>query len=83
MEIIVPIKGTQARITVIEGNKEVGDFLAFCDENPVVAVDTETTGLELFKDDFRVRTIQVGTPREAFVLPVEEYPSQVELFKTP
>ena len=81
MEIIVPIKGTQAKITVIEGNKEVGDFLAFCDESPVVAVDTETTGLELFKDDFRVRTIQVGTPREAWVLPVEELEDLVPIFK--
>ena len=36
------------------------------------AVDTETTGLEIFADDFRCRLIQFGDRQRAFVLDLEE-----------
>ncbi|WP_030855203.1 DNA polymerase [Streptomyces sp. NRRL S-475] len=33
-----------------------------------LALDTETTGLDIFSDRFRMRTVQFGTAREAFVI---------------
>ncbi|GGM48276.1 hypothetical protein GCM10012275_19130 [Longimycelium tulufanense] len=36
-----------------------------------VAVDTETTGLNYWTDDFRMRLVQFGTARTVWVLPVD------------
>ena len=38
---------------------------------PVVAVDTETTGLDIYSDTFACRLVQFGTQDEAWVVPVE------------
>lgn len=39
----------------------------------VIALDTETTGLDIYNPDFRLRTIQLGNPNTAYVFPVEIY----------
>ncbi|MFI2212993.1 DNA polymerase [Streptomyces sp. NPDC020141] len=39
-----------------------------------VSYDTETTGLNTFSPGFRIRTVQFGTPDEAWVLQVEKGP---------
>lgn len=41
----------------------------------MVAVDTETTGLDSYSREFRLRTIQFGNPEEAYVLLVERDPA--------
>lgn len=40
-------------------------------EGQPLAVDTETTGLDIFSDEFRCRTLQVGHGTEAWVIPLE------------
>lgn len=75
IEITQSISGHTAVINVLEN----GDDLDVLDEwlsqhrGEWLAVDTETTGLDIFSDDFRVRTIQVGIGLEAWVIPVEKF----------
>lgn len=75
IEITQSISDHTAVINVLEN----GDDIDVLDEwlsqhrGEWLAVDTETTGLDIFSDDFRVRTIQVGIGLEAWVIPVEKF----------
>lgn len=37
-----------------------------------LGIDTETTGTEQYRDDFKVRTVQLSNADEAFVVPLDE-----------
>lgn len=72
-----PFKGHTAKIYVCECLADfVHDFTDWFNlrkqDTEVFAVDTETTGLDIFSEGFKVRTIQIGTGLEAWVIPVEE-----------
>lgn len=58
------------------------DFLAFRDfiraHSNCLAVDTETTGLDIYSDTFQCRLVQFGTQDESWVIPVEFYDSRFE-----
>jgi DNA polymerase I-like protein with 3'-5' exonuclease and polymerase domains len=41
-----------------------------------LAVDTETTGLDIYSDDHRLRLIALATPLEAFVFPYELFAAE-------
>lgn len=71
IEIIQPVADTDRTIYVVEDYGETTEFLAWIGNQDVVAVDTETTGLDLFSEEFRVRLVQFGTGTEAWVIPVE------------
>src|SRR5699024_12369134 len=71
IEITQEVAGVDRVINVIEEYGEVTEFLAWAGNQESVAVDTETTGLDLFSDTFRVRLVQFGTQTEAWVIPVE------------
>ena len=68
------VAGREATINVVENGNDYHDFLTWVADNADswFACDTETTGLDLFGPEFRVRTIQLGIGLEAWVLPVEE-----------
>lgn len=66
--------GREAIIKVLENEAyDLDELYHWLAERPnaVLAVDTETTGLETFSDGFKVRTVQIGIGLEAWVLPVE------------
>ena len=67
------VAGHEARIRVAQTREELSEFWEWLEsqEGPV-AVDTETTGLDIFSDGFSVRTIQAGVGLEAWVIPVSE-----------
>ncbi|WP_339016827.1 DNA polymerase [Corynebacterium hesseae] len=46
-----------------------------------LAVDTETTGLDIFSEDFRCRAIQFGHGLEAWVILVDELPVTLDTLK--
>lgn len=71
IEITHAVAGVDRKIYVVEDYGEVTEFLAWVGNQEVVAVDTETTGLDIFSDDYRVRLVQFGTSHEAWVIPVE------------
>lgn len=65
--------GRTATIKVVESREELDQFWDWhAKQDSRLAVDTETTGLEIFSEGFRVRTIQIGVSLEAWVIPVEE-----------
>lgn len=65
----------EAVIKVPEKQTDYAQFLTWLDSHPNdwLAVDTETTGLDIFSDEFKVRTIQVGIGLEAWVLHCEDW----------
>lgn len=66
-------------VHVVSSTADTGMFLDWIDRQNAVAVDTETTGLDLFSDTFRVRAIQFGNTTEAWVLLVDADPGLVEV----
>lgn len=53
--------------------EDLREFSAWCSafSNRVIAVDSETTGLDVYVPGFRVRTVQFGLPNNGWVIPVE------------
>ena len=83
IEITQAVPGHTAVIRVPETEEELPQFWEWLNsqKGQRLAVDTETTGLDIFSPGFRVRTIQVGVGLEAWVIPVEELsigPQEVE-----
>lgn len=67
------VAGQPAEIRVVETQQDVETLLDWLDTvDYPVAADTETTGLDVFKPGFRVRTVQIGDSNLAWVVPVEE-----------
>ena len=46
-----------------------------------MAFDTETTGLDIYGEDYRVRLVQLGTQDEAFVFVVEDRPEVMDVVR--
>ena len=74
IEIAQEVAGNTATIKVLESRDELPALEEWLEANTSArfAVDTETTGLDIFSPGFRVRTIQIGVRLEAWVIPVEE-----------
>lgn len=73
IEITQAVAGRTATIKVVEDREELDQFWSWLEkQDSRLAVDTETTGLEIFSEGFKVRTIQIGVSLEAWVIPVEE-----------
>jgi len=67
------IKSQPVTIYQVEGEDDLRDFRQWAADNRrALALDTETTGLDIFSPTFRVRTVQFGTRDEAYVIPVEK-----------
>ena len=58
-------------INVVESADDLEPFMQFIETNRVLAVDSETTGLDTYSDTFRLRVVQFGTHNNAWVVPVE------------
>ena len=73
-EITQAVAGRTATIKVVETRDELGLVWEWLDNcaGSTFAVDTETTGLEIFSSEFKVRTVQIGVRLESWVIPVEE-----------
>lgn len=74
IEITQEVAGNTATIKVLESRDDLPALEEWLEANTGArfAVDTETTGLDIFSPGFRVRTIQIGVRLEAWVIPVEE-----------
>lgn len=68
------VDGSLVQIQVLETEDDLDSlYVWFRDRGASVGVDSETTGLDIFSDDYRIRTIQFGDANNGFVLPVERY----------
>ncbi|TCO56765.1 DNA polymerase [Actinocrispum wychmicini] len=66
------VAGDQVTINVVQGDDDLSGFRDFVRRHlRALAVDTETTGLDIYSATHKLRLVQFGTPREAWVLPVE------------
>lgn len=63
------IAGDECRIYFPERRQDLPGFESFLAQgDKVLGFDTETTGLDIFGQDYRVRLVQFGNAREAWVL---------------
>lgn len=72
------IAGDRVEIHVLDpGDRDdetiTREFKNFVDRNPVLAIDTETTGLNIYAPDFQLRLAQISNGREAWVLRADSH----------
>lgn len=66
------VDGEAVLINVVESEFELDYFRDFVRDNlSFLGCDSETTGLDIFSDTFRLRVVQFGNAHEAWVIPVE------------
>lgn len=68
------LAGDECVIHVPEHRGDLALFDAFLAQgDKVLAVDTETTGLDIYSRDHRLRLVQIGNGREAWVLDAQRF----------
>ncbi|QBP31063.1 DNA polymerase I [Mycobacterium phage Refuge] len=73
------VNGEKVLINVVDHPDDLVHFRAFITAHKrCLAVDTETTGLEIYSRDFRCRLVQFGNEHESFILPVDESETQLQ-----
>lgn len=79
----VTVNNEIVTIKVVEHEEELELFRDFIRRNlRCLAVDSETTGLDIYSDNFNCRLVQFGTATEAFVIPTEAGPMfKADVFK--
>ncbi|MFJ2115939.1 DNA polymerase [Streptomyces sp. NPDC087850] len=65
------IKGQSVRIRVVETERDLPEFEEFIWRHEILGFDTETTGLDWWSEDFRLRLAQFGSESEAYVVPAD------------
>ncbi|QFP95526.1 DNA polymerase I [Mycobacterium phage GaugeLDP] len=79
IELKHEVGGDLVTINVVEQPEDLDGFRDFIKAHQnCLAVDTETTGLDIYSSEFRCRLVQFGTQDEAWVLPVDESPTQLQ-----
>jgi DNA polymerase-1 len=76
IELSFPLKGRNRPVHVPENEDDLRkfrDWLRHWGHRVPIGFDTETTGLNIFQNSFRLRTMQFGTRNEAWVLRVEDW----------
>ncbi|MFJ1895891.1 DNA polymerase [Streptomyces sp. NPDC088115] len=71
IELRHEIAGETVTVHVPETTEDLGEFwkwLYRARARGPIAIDTETTGLEIFSPSFRLRTVQFGDDRDAWVI---------------
>jgi DNA polymerase-1 len=72
IELRQKIGAEEVTVYVVETPEDLDGFRSFVQAHRrCLAVDTETTGLDIYSDEFRCRLVQFGNRSEAWVLPVE------------
>lgn len=60
-------------IKVPEGYEDLITMWQWMERQHTLSLDLETTGLDIYSDDFRIRLIALATPTEAYVFPYETF----------
>ncbi|ASR86150.1 DNA polymerase I [Mycobacterium phage BobSwaget] len=72
IELRHEVQGDLVTVNVVETPEDLEGFRDFIRAHlNCLAVDTETTGLDIYSDTFECRLVQFGTQDEAWVVPVE------------
>ncbi|MGW3674656.1 DNA polymerase [Streptomyces sp. NPDC005166] len=65
------VNGEPVTIFIPETDGDLRTFMDWARSQPVLALDTETTGLDIYSSGYRLRTVQFGTANEAWVIHYE------------
>jgi DNA polymerase-1 len=71
IKLVGEVEGDLVTVNVVETPEDMDGFHDFIRAHKCLAVDTETTGLDIYSESFQCRLVQFGTQSEAWVLPVE------------
>ena len=72
IELTSKVAGSPVTVRVVERPEDLDGFRCFIRaHHKLLAVDTETTGLDIYSNSFKCRLVQFGTRDEAWVIPVE------------
>ena len=68
------VAGSPVTISMPETDTDAATFLAWLAATPgIIALDTETTGLDIFSPGYACRLVQFGSATEAYVLRVDRF----------
>lgn len=70
-ELFFTIAGEHVPVHIPETDADLREFMHWARNKPELAVDSETTGLAMYSSGYRLRTVQFGTAREAWVIHFE------------
>ncbi|QGH78046.1 DNA polymerase I [Mycobacterium phage LoneWolf] len=74
IELQHEVGGDLVTVKVPETREDLDSFHDFIrTHQKCLAVDTETTGIDIYSREFRCRLVQFGTRDEAYVIPVEHW----------
>ena len=65
------LKTEPIRINIVETDDDLDGFIEFVRNNQTIAFDTETTGLLIYANTFKIRVAQFSNASESWVIPVE------------
>ncbi|CAD80134.1 DNA polymerase [Streptomyces phage phiBT1] len=65
------VNGDVVTIRVPETDADLREFMHWARNKPELALDTETTGLDIYAPGYGLRTVQFGTTHEAWVIHYE------------
>jgi DNA polymerase-1 len=65
------LAGDEVRFHCAESPRDLREVQDFVMMNPVLALDTEGTGLNCYRPDWRMRTFQLGDATDAYVIPAQ------------
>lgn len=80
IELTFPLAGEACPVHVPQTRDDVSRFFDWFEDtarNVDIALDTETTGLDIYSHGYRLRTVQFGDEREAWVLRVDNDPEML------
>jgi DNA polymerase I len=63
-------------IHIVESPDDMPALAGWIGHQETVSIDTETTGLDIYSDVHRLRLVQFGNPREAWVIQQEKFPDK-------
>ena len=67
-------------IHVVESPEDVPALVGWLGHQEMVSVDTETSGLDIYSEGHRLRLVQFGNPREAWVMQAEKLSAEQVAF---
>lgn len=72
-----PVGDRQRHVLVVQNDADIALFQEWIAANRTVGFDTETTGLDIYGENFRIRVAQFGNADLGWVIPVEDLPEYI------
>ena len=73
------IDGERCTVNVVENHHDASEFMEWLSRQSLVAVDTETSGLEIFSPGFELYCVQFGSADTAYVLDGRQWARTLEI----